>query len=94
MERTLFDGPPPPTHAAALGGLETLTATDLVALHEGTIGVYRLMRDGAWHSATAIIAASGQREGLRRMRELRRRYRIEKRRVGASREWEYRLCTE
>jgi hypothetical protein len=56
--------------------------------------VYDLMRDGAWHDAQAIIEASGQREGMRRMRELRTiGYAIEERRVNGSREWHYRLVS-
>jgi hypothetical protein len=52
------------------------------------------MKDGAWHTAQSIIDASGQREGIRRMRELRQiGYVVEQMRPEGSREWSYRLVT-
>ena len=63
---------------------------EIKELNEATARVYWLMLDKQWHAATAIIRASGQREGLRRMRTLRRMFRIEKRRL-KGREFEYRL---
>lgn len=79
----------------ALGGAGILTVEDLAKLDEGVRRVGEFMRDGAWHSAEAVIAASGQREGLRRMRCLREKFTVEKRRVtGTGREWEYRLVGE
>lgn len=70
----------------------TMTQKDAAELKAGVRRVQALMQDGHWHDAEAIIAASGVREGLRRMRELRAQgYRIEKRRVQDSRNWQYRL---
>lgn len=76
---------------ASLGGAGILTEEDLKALNGATVRIYNLMRDGGWHRATQIIAASGQREGLRRIRELRRWCDVERMRLGDSREWAYRL---
>ena len=76
---------------AALGGAGVLTTDDVPDLDAGCIRVLAFMRDHEWHSAESIIAASGQREGLRRMRELRRLFAVERRRVGGKRDWEYRL---
>lgn len=57
----------------ALGGEGTLVARDLPELSAAKQAIYTLVRDGRWHSAHEIrdIAAGGQSEGLRRMRELR-----------------------
>jgi len=78
-------------NAKALGGKGTLKEGDLNELAKATRRVFTLMSDGRWHTADAIIAASQQREGLRRMRELRRWFEVERRRVGESRNWHYRL---
>lgn len=73
----------------------TMTEADRTDLKKGVKEVLRLMEDRAWHTATDIIRASGQREGLRRLRELRKySIKIEKRRIGKSREWEYRYATD
>jgi hypothetical protein len=69
----------------------TLTAADMRDFSEATQKVYELMKDGEFHDAETIIATSGIREGLRRLRELRTLYTIEKRRNGASRNYQYRL---
>ena len=73
-----------------LGGLGTLTNQDISDLQAASHRVLELMQDGQWHTATEIIAVSKQREGLKRMRDLRRFYNIEKRR-SSGREFEYKL---
>jgi hypothetical protein len=77
----------------ALGGRGVLTAEDLESLSEAARRVETLMRDGRWHRAGEIIAVARQREGLRRLRELRAnpRYGVEKRRLPGVRDFEYRL---
>jgi hypothetical protein len=69
---------------------EGLSEADMVDLSNATREVYRLMIDGEWHKADEIIWVSGIREGLRRMRELREWFTIEKRNAG-SRNFEYRI---
>lgn len=73
-----------------LGGIGVLRNADLASLNAACLRVYELMKYGDWYSCEAILAAAGQREGLRRMRELRRWFGLEKRRV-QGRNWEYRL---
>lgn len=53
--------------------------------------IYELMKDEKWYPAQAIIQASGQREGLRRLRNLRSKYNVEMLRMPKSREFWYRL---
>lgn len=73
-------------------GFEGMTERDMSGLQEACRRVWRLMKDGAWHDAQAIIDAAGQREGIRRMRELRGLgYIVERDRSEGSREWRYRL---
>lgn len=88
---------------AALGGVGILTPDDLKDLKEGVFRVYNLMKDGNCHSPDEICLAAGKngvpaREGLRRMRELRKWFVVEPMRLissgtGAStrRTWWYRL---
>lgn len=78
-------------HRRALGGSGILTDDDLKAFSEAAGKIEKLMLDGRWHTATEIIGVSGQREGLRRMRELRRKYDVQRQRVALTREWVYRL---
>ena len=54
-----------------LGGEGILRRSDVADLKNQRDKVLYLMLDGNWHDAGQIIAASGGREGLRRMRELR-----------------------
>ena len=54
-----------------LGGEGILKLEDVADLKNQRAKVLALMLDGYWHSANSIIHASGGREGLRRMRELR-----------------------
>ena len=76
---------------AALGGVGILKIADLPDLSAAAERVRKLMIDNKWHDATAIISASQQREGLRRMRELRTRYIVERQRIPGRRDWVYRL---
>jgi len=72
----------------------SMTAADFAGLQSACRRVYDLMRDGEWHSAQAIIDAAKQREGLKRMRDLRQiGYTIETDRPGDGREFRYRLVT-
>lgn len=70
-----------------------LSIKDLQDFTTSQYKLYRLMRDGAWHSATSIIEASGLRSGLRLMRTFRERgWEVNKRKSKAgSREWMYQL---
>jgi hypothetical protein len=54
----------------AIGGEGILTPNDLKSFDQAEQRIFDLMKDCGWHSATDIIAASQQREGLRRMRSL------------------------
>ena len=78
---------------ARLGGEGILQPEDLLGLGKQTQLVLGLMRDGQWKSRTEIEAVSGGLEGMRRMRELRRWYTIE-RRQRDGRLWEYRIVGE
>lgn len=68
----------------ALGGVGILSPNDIKELGAGSKRVYNLMRDGQWHLAQEIRMAAGSdgveaSEGLRRMRELRTWYDIQRR---------------
>jgi len=81
---------------SSLGGEGILNPDDLKELKEGTHRVYILMSDLAWHSPDEICLHAGKngvpaREGLRRMRELRKWYRVDKTRTSTGRTWHYRL---
>lgn len=70
----------------------SMTARDFAGLQAACRRVYDLMRDGEWHTATEVIDAAKQREGLKRMRDLRQiGYTIETDRPGDGREFRYRL---
>jgi len=70
----------------------SMTPHDFSGLQSACRRVYDLMRDGEWHTATEVIDASGQREGIRRMRDLRQiGYQIETDRPGQGREFRYKL---
>ena len=65
-----FDG----THSSsvkALGGQDYLKHSDLPQFSSAMKRIADLLRDFQWHSANEIIQVSGQREGLRRLRDLR-----------------------
>lgn len=85
--RSLFEGPD-----RKVKGPHRLTSEDMKDFSAASRAVYELMRDGEWHSRDEIIAASGVLSGMKRMRELRRTYEIEKRMVAdKKRVYEYRL---
>lgn len=72
----------------------SMTPHDFSGLQAACRRVYDLMRDGEWHTAQAIIDAAKQREGLKRMRDLRQiGYKIETDRPGDGREFRYKLVT-
>ena len=75
---------------ARLGGEGILQPEDLLGLGKQTRRVFEFMEAGQWKSRTEIEAVSGGLEGMRRMRELRRWYTIE-RRQRDGRLWEYRI---
>lgn len=70
-----------------------LLADDFIDFGKAEKKVFEFMKDEKWHSAQSIIDCSGQREGLRRMRQLRQKPEVERieRRKGSGREWEYKL---
>jgi hypothetical protein len=77
---------------ARLGGVGILIKQDLPSLSKAQRRIVVLMEDEHWHSATEIIEASGQREGLRRLRDLRSKgYTVNMERDGESREFFYQL---
>jgi hypothetical protein len=53
--------------------------------------ILQLLSDGRWHGADEVIFASGQREGLRRLRELRKYHNIMSVRGENCRTWFYKL---
>ena len=67
-----------------------LTHSDMQDFTEARKAIYNLMIDGRWHNADEIISVSGQREGLRRLRELREWFDIDKKSVG-NRHFAYKL---
>jgi hypothetical protein len=75
----------------SVGGEGILNPSDVPELSAAKARVLQLMFDHDWHCATQILAVSGQREGLRRLRELRKNYTIERRRLTGTRDFEYRL---
>ena len=89
----LFDLEPLPWHEHlwAIGGAETLSREDLKELNASCTRVYNLMRDRAWHGPEAIRQAANGSEGLRRMRALRKLFKIDKARVPGRRVWMYRI---
>jgi hypothetical protein len=75
-----------------LGGSELLTQQDLSDFSKAKKRILQLMSDGAWHTATEIIEVTGQREGLRRLRDLRGKgIEVEVMRDGDKREFLYRI---
>jgi hypothetical protein len=73
--------------------MSELKTEDFIDFNTAEKRIYALMRDGRWYRAQTIIERSGQREGLRRMRNLRAKSTvdgIERKRLDG-REWAYRL---
>ena len=80
----------------ALGGEGILNEKDIADFSDATKRVLALMADGCWHGADEVRTAAGKNgtpatEGLRRMRELRKFFNIEKARDRAFRSFTYRL---
>ena len=80
----------------ARGGSDTITEKDLEEFCAATRRIYDLMKDGEWHSPDQIRFVAGidgqpASEGLRRMRELRKWFLVERRRTKSGRTYEYRL---
>ena len=73
--------------------MSTPTAKDKQDFFQAEKVILGFMSDGRWHSASSIINVAGQREGLRRMRNLRKQgFVIAKRRsFDDSREYDYRI---
>lgn len=83
---------------ARLGGEGILEPGDIPELSAGVQRVLRLMSDYQWHSREEILDVAGTdgaqaSEGLRRLRELRRWYVVDKMKTGG-RNWAYRLGPE
>lgn len=79
----------------ALGGIGILTAEDIADFNAAERRVLALMLDGAWHFPAEIEAIAGDEnfpaaQGLRRMRELRKIFTVDKAKIG-KRLWQYRL---
>ena len=69
-----------------------ITGTDMKELSNGRRRGLNLMSDCQWHTAEEVRLAAQGSEGLRRLRELRKMYDIEKRRMAeGSRHYEYRI---
>lgn len=80
----------------SLGGQGILNAKDIKELSAACQRVLELMSDGQWYGAEEIRLAAGSdgvpaSEGLRRMRELKALFNIERRRAGDGRNFEYRI---
>ena len=78
-----------------LATVDALTSSDKTRLRTNRERVTALMGDGHWHSSNEICQPDiGGREGLRRLRELRKQgYTVEKRRVKDGGTFEYRTTT-
>ena len=77
-----------------IGAVGVLDVLDLVALNAGTKRVFDLMKNGAWCGAREICLAARGAEGLRRLRELRPYYEVDRRKQMGTRSFEYRLRTK
>ena len=91
-KQMLIDFAPHARRQVTLGAYGALTRDDMRSLDAAQQRVLGLLKDGQWHKASEIIAVARQREGIRRLRELRAKgYDIEPRRHKLTREYEYRL---
>ena len=70
-----------------------LSNQDLQDFSKAQYKIFKVMRDGQWHTASEIIAASGIRSGLRMMRTFRDKgWKVNKtKQKEQSREWMYQL---
>ena len=77
-----------------LGGEGILVPQDVAQLKASVGRVYELMKDGAWYTREEIEYAAGGKEGMRRMRQLRQYFEIQRMRVSLTRTFLYRLATK
>jgi hypothetical protein len=76
----------------SLGGVGVLTTQDLKDFNKAQRLILGLMSDGEWHPASKIIEVGGQRESLRRLRDLRSSgYDVRLKRDSESRDFLYQL---
>ena len=76
----------------SLGGKGILTTQDLKDFSKAQRLILGLMSDGEWHPASEIIEVGGQRESLRRLRDLRSSgYDVQLKRDSQSRDFLYQL---
>ena len=79
-------------YVASIGGKGIIREQDIPALKKGVQQIYDIMKDGQWHTIPELRERINQEGADRRMRELRQAgFTVEKRRVGESRLWQYRL---
>lgn len=64
-----------------------------IRLSDRQAAVYAILRDGLWHATSEFLGPKvGGSEGMRRLRELKMKgFRIERRKIKGSSQWEYRL---
>lgn len=83
---------PPKNSLEALGGQGVLESSDLEALRGDVCLVYSVMKDRKWHSGMEIRKALPPgSDAMRRLRELRRLFTVERCRFGEKRHFWYRL---
>lgn len=69
-----------------------LTSQDLKDFGEAEMQILTFMRPGQWVTEDQLIKLTGQRQALRRMRELRKKgIKIEVKRFGDKRDFRYRI---
>jgi len=79
-------------YVASIGGEGIIRKQDIPILYKGVQQVFDIMKDGNWYTIPQLRERTGQEGADRRMRELRQNgYTVDRRRVGDSRLWEYRL---
>tara|TARA_R110000824_G_scaffold294669_3_gene483061 strand:- start:1544 stop:1972 length:429 start_codon:yes stop_codon:yes gene_type:complete len=79
-------------YVASIGGEGIIRKQDIPILYKGVQQVFDIMKDGKWYTIPQLRERTGQEGADRRMRELRQNgYIVDRRRVGDSRMWEYRL---
>lgn len=82
-------------YVASIGGDGIVREQDVRPLKKGVQLIYDIMKDGKWHTIPELRNRIHQEGADRRMRELRQAgITVEKRRVGDSRIWEYRIQTK
>jgi hypothetical protein len=75
-----------------LGGEGILNEEDIKDFSKVEKVIIENIREGVWYSAEHIIKVVGQREALRRLRDLRKKnYLVERKRISDYREFFYRI---